>query len=100
MYYICRKDIFDVKIDRSAMKDLKKVPLYVSIKLQTWIDDVGHYGLREVRKTPGYHDEPLRGKRVGQRSIRLSRVYRAIYTIEEDGIIQFVAIKEVNKHAY
>ena len=33
---------------------------------------------------PGYHDEPLKGHRAGQRSIRLSRAYRAIYEIKED----------------
>ena len=37
-----------------------------------WIEDVGHRGLSEVRKLPGYHDEPLHGVRKGQRSIRLS----------------------------
>ena len=73
------KDIFDVTIARSALKDLKKVPLPISRKLQGWIDDVGHHGLKEIRKIPGYHDEPLKGKRVGQRSIRLSRSYRAIW---------------------
>ncbi len=41
-------------------------------------------GLSEVRKVPGYHDEPLKGQRKGQRSIRLSRSYRAIYVIEEE----------------
>lgn len=94
------KDIFDVILGRSALRDLKKVPLHISRKLQAWIDDVGHHGLKEVRKVRGYHDEPLKGKRVGQRSIRLSRSYRAIYTIEKDGTIKFVEITEVNKHEY
>lgn len=94
------KDIFDVKITRNALKDLKKVPLHIGIKLQTWIDDVGSHGLSEIRKIPGYHDEPLKGKRIGQHSIRLSRAYRAIYTIEKDGSINFIEIQEVNKHEY
>jgi toxin HigB-1 len=94
------EDIFDIKLTKQAFKDLKKVPIYVAIKLQGWIDDVGHRGLYEVRKITGYHDEPLYGDRVGQRSIRLSRSYRAIYEIEKDGRINFIEIKEVNKHDY
>lgn len=49
-------DIFDVKLSTKANKDLKKVPLYIALKLQAWIEDVGHRGLTEVRKIPGYPD--------------------------------------------
>ncbi len=93
-------DIFDVKLTKGAIKGLKRVPRYIAIKLQAWVDDVGHRGLSEVRKIPGYHDALLKGKRSGQRSIRLSRSYRAIYTIENDGSITFIEICEVNKHEY
>ncbi len=54
------------------------------------IEDVGHRGLSEVRKIPGYHDEPLKGKRKGQRSIRLNIAYRAIYAINKEGVVNFV----------
>jgi proteic killer suppression protein len=94
------QDIYDVKLTKQALRDLKKVPLYIALKLQAWVDDVGHRGLGEVRKIPGYHDEPLSGDRLGQRSIRLNRSYRAMYTIEEDGTINFVEVREVNKHEY
>lgn len=47
----------------------------------------------------GYHDEPLKGDRIGQRSIRLSRAYRAIYEIRGD-TAAFVSIEEVGKHRY
>jgi hypothetical protein len=61
-------------------------------------------GLEEVRRIPGYHDEPLRGDRAGQRSIRLSRSYRAFYIVchrqEEDQTLEFVSVEEVNKHDY
>jgi proteic killer suppression protein len=56
-------------------------------------------GLEEVRKVPGYHDEPLKGSRQGQRSIRLNRAYRAIYVVVQDDV-QFVSVEEVNKHEY
>lgn len=94
------KDVFDVRLSARARKDLKKVPLPIVIKLEAWIEDVGHRGLSEVRKIPGYHDEPLKGKRQGQRSIRLNAAYRAIYIINKSGVIQFIEIQEVNKHEY
>lgn len=56
--------------------------------------------LGEVRKIPGYHDEPLKGTRTGQRSIRLSKAYRAIYEIDQEGKIEIVKVLEVNKHDY
>ncbi|MCG8554840.1 MAG: hypothetical protein MJD61_06060 [Proteobacteria bacterium] len=54
----------------------------------------------EVRKVPGYHDEPLKGDRQGQRSIRPSRAYRAIYEIQEDDTVEFASVEEVSKHDY
>mgnify|MGYP002361547724 CR=1 FL=1 len=63
------------------------------------MEAVEHVGLEEVRKIPGYHDEPLRGRRSGERSIRLNRSFRAIYTIKMD-TIEFVQVTEVNKHEY
>jgi proteic killer suppression protein len=93
-------DIFDVKLLAKAKKDLKKLPLQIVIKLQAWIEDVGNRGLTEVRKTPGYHDESLKGKRKGQRSVRLNAAYRAIYIVNKSGIIHFVEMQEVNKHEY
>ena len=63
-------------------------------------------GLEEVRKTPGYHDEPLKGEHAGQRSIRLSKSYRMIYTVRRDEtakrtqIVESVVIEEVTKHDY
>lgn len=94
------KDIYNVKVSRKALKTLKQVPAYIELKLYAWIDGVGHHGLSQVRQIPGYHDEPLKGKRAGQRSIRLTRSYRAIYVIHKDSTIKFVNITEVNKHEY
>jgi toxin HigB-1 len=94
------KDIFDVRLSARAIKDLKKVPLPIALKLEAWVEDIGHRGLTEVRKIPGYHDEPLKGKRKGQRSIRLNIAYRAIYIIDKREVVNFVEIQEVNKHEY
>ncbi len=93
------KDIYNVRMAESALRDLRKVPLYIATKLQAWVEDVGERGLEEVKKVKGYHDEPLKGKRKGQRSIRLNIAYRAIYIIRAD-VISFIEVQEVNKHDY
>jgi proteic killer suppression protein len=89
-----------VEISKFAQKQLKKVPLYIAVKLHAWVDDVEERGLEEVRKIPGFHDEPLQGDRLGQRSIKLNRAYRAIYVINENNQIEFVSVEEVSKHDY
>mgnify|MGYP001615370031 CR=1 FL=1 len=61
-----------VQLTDRARKELKKVPLHVAIKLLSWVALVADKGLEEVRRVPGYHDEPLHGQRAGERSIRLS----------------------------
>ena len=88
-----------VEISKLAAKQLRKVPRYIVDNLAIWVTAVEHDGLEEVRKVPGYHDEPLKGIRLGQRSIRLSRSYRAIYEIK-DGKAKFVSVEEVTKHDY
>lgn len=89
-----------VIIRKLAKKQITKLPRYIIESLEAWVDDVETRGLFEVRKTPGYHDEPLRGDRKGQRSVRLSRSYRAIYVTQRDHRIEFISIEEVNKHDY
>ena len=89
-----------VVIGSQAQKQLRKVPRHVAAKLLLWVDAVETTGLEHVRKVPGYHDEPLKGSRQGQRSIRLSRSYRAYYVIGTDGSLEFVEVEEVNKHVY
>lgn len=93
-------NIFKVTLTKQAKRDLAKIPLYVIRKLLAWIDDIENTGLNQTRKIPGYHDEPLKGSRIGQRSIRLNRAYRAIYLIDHEGNIEIVKVLEVNKHGY
>lgn len=89
-----------VVISKNAEKDILKIPSYIQVKLRMWVNDVERLGLSEVQKISGYHDEPLKGERKGQRSIRLNKAYRAIYRILDNGKIEFVHIEEVNKHDY
>lgn len=88
-----------VEVDK-VKKQLKKLPSYIIDKLISWASDVERFGLHKTRQVPGYHDEPLKGHRRGQRSIRLSKGYRAIYTISKNGNINIIRVEEVNKHEY
>ena len=92
--------IYKVVISKQAKKQILKLSKYIIESLEAWVDDVEVRGLIEVRKTLGYHDEPLHGDRKGQRSIRLNRAYRAIYVIKSDNSIEFVSVEEVTKHDY
>jgi toxin HigB-1 len=89
-----------VDITRFAEKQLSRLPRHIVERLLVWVKDVQARGIDEVRKTPGYHDEPLTGARLGQRSIRLNRSYRAIYTIDRNDILHFIQVEEVSKHDY
>lgn len=93
-------DIHTVTTSATALTQLQKVPVHIVEKLYTWIKQVKLLGLSETRKIKGYHDEPLKGDRDNQRSIRLNKAYRAIYVIKKGKTIKFAEIKEVNKHDY
>jgi proteic killer suppression protein len=92
-----------VKLSKAVQKALRKHPEHVVVKLLGWVDLVENEGLESARRIPGYHDEPLWGQRQGQRSIRLSRGWRAIYVIVEprrEEEESFVEVTEVSKHDY
>lgn len=88
-----------MQITRQARKGFEKAPVYIQDKFLAWVDSVQQFGLEAVRQSPAYHDEPLQGKRKGQRSVRLNKQWRAIYTVtEQDQIL--VTVLEVNAHDY
>lgn len=92
--------ITNIHITKSALKDLKRAPLYLQEKFRAWLVAINKSGLEETRKCPGWHDEPLLGTRKGQRSIRLNKQWRAIYIIKSNGIIEFIEVTEVMPHEY
>ncbi|MCG8639157.1 MAG: type II toxin-antitoxin system mRNA interferase toxin, RelE/StbE family [Desulfobacterales bacterium] len=87
-----------VILNKKAQKQIKKVPAHIARKLLIWAEQVEMLGIEEIRKIPGIHDEPLRGNRENQRSIRLSKSYRAFYIEHDDTIV--IEVIEVNKHDY
>lgn len=89
------------KVDFSPiLRNIIKFPVHIISKLRQWARWVEEVGLEETRKIPGFHDEALKGNRKGQRSIRLSRGYRAIYTVHPEDKNRIILIEEVSKHDY
>lgn len=89
-----------IELTKKAQKDLTKVPGHIKDKLLLWIDGIERFGIHKMRNVPGYNDELLKGLRMGQRSIRLNKAYRAIYLENSNAEITIISIIEVNKHEY
>lgn len=60
--------------DKSVEKQLDRIPDVIVRKFRVGVALLEESGVREVRKLKGFHDEPLKGKRAGQRSVRLNRL--------------------------
>jgi proteic killer suppression protein len=88
-----------VILSARVKKELRKVPRQVVDKMLAWVQMIERLGLEETQKVPGFHDEPLKGERKGQRSVRLNIHYRAIYAIVSDEV-RFVEVRELTKHEY
>jgi proteic killer suppression protein len=86
--------------NKAVDKQLGCIAEVIVRKFRFWVALVEESGIREVRKHRGFHDEPLKGKREGQRSARLSKAYRAIYVEHETGQVELIEVMEVNKHEY
>lgn len=81
-------------------KQLKKTPHEIVFRLMKWIRTIEEFGLYEARKVSGYRDEPLKGLRLGQRSVRLGIKWRAIYIVSKTNEINVVKVEEVTPHDY
>jgi len=92
--------IFRVELSKEVVKQLRRVPKHVVAKLLAWVDDVEARGLDEVRKVPGFDDQPLKGELAGMRAIRLSKQWRATYVVTVKGTAEFVLVEEVHPHDY
>ena len=88
-----------VVVTKRAAKSLLKVPRRVAVGFIFWKKEVETHGIERVRRIPGYHDEPLKGKLRGVRSVRLGRGYRAYYRVKNGEVLALI-VEEVNKHDY
>lgn len=77
---------------KAVDKQLDCMPEIIIRKFRLWVALVEESGIYEVRKYKGFHDEPLKGQRRGQRSTRLSRAYRAIYIEHEMGEVKLIEV--------
>jgi proteic killer suppression protein len=89
----------EILVSNKAIKALEKAPKQVQTKFLLWRQQVRLFGLEAVRQIPSFHDEPLKGKRQGQRSVRLNKQWRAIYEMDSDGALK-VYVLEVTPHDY
>lgn len=87
-----------IKELRDIEKVCRKLPPAVVKKYELWKNLIFRHGPDKLREFPGFHDEKLAGKRVGQRSSRLSLKYRVIYKVERQSVTIFVL--EINPHEY
>jgi proteic killer suppression protein len=94
-----KKEINRVRTTSRARKSLLKAPKVIAAAYATWEASVSEFGLFEVQKILGYHDEPLKGKLKGLRSFRLSKGYRGYYRLVKE-TITIVLVEEVNHHDY
>ena len=81
-------------------KQLDRIPDPIARKFRIWVALVEESGIHDTRRYKGFHDEPLKGNRAGQRSVRLNRAYRAIYVEHKSGEVELIEVIEVNKHDY
>lgn len=85
---------------RSVERQLQVLPGYIQQKFRSWVVAVEVEGMLAVRRLKGFHDEPLKGRLAGRRSVRLNKSYRVIYFEQSDGQVRIVQVVEVNKHEY
>ena len=83
---------------KEIVKQCQKLPRHIVKKYELWKNIIFRHGPEKLREFPGFHDEPLRGKRIGERSSRLSLQYRVIYSIERDTVTVYVL--EITPHQY
>jgi proteic killer suppression protein len=86
-----------VVFGRLIRKQIDRLPDSIAEKFLVWVAEVEANGIRRLRLTKGLHDEPLKGKRFGQRSVWLNRAYRIIY---RESVLGIIEVLEVNKHEY
>ncbi|MCX5920735.1 MAG: hypothetical protein NTW61_05365 [Candidatus Melainabacteria bacterium] len=91
---------YKVQFTKFTEKQLTKIPVYVKEKLFAWMASVEGYGLPETQRISGYHDEPLKGRLKGKRSVRLTLQWRLIYVLTSTNEITFIMVERITPHEY
>ena len=87
-----------IKEHRSVNKICRALPSVTVEKYELWKSIVFRHGPEKLREFPGSHDERLKGKRIGERSSRLSLQYRVIYKVSRSTVT--VSVVEITPHKY
>jgi plasmid maintenance system killer protein len=87
-----------IKEHRSINKICRALPSVTVKKYELWKSIVFRHGPEKLREFPGFHDERLKGKRIGERSSRLSLQYRVIYKVSRSTVT--VSVVEITPHKY
>ncbi len=90
--------MWNIKEHKALGKICRALPPAVLKKYELWKDLIFRHGPDILREFPGFHDEKLKGDRLGQRSSRLSLQYRVIYMVDRDIVTVFVL--EITPHNY
>lgn len=91
---------YRVVFKKYVEKQARRLPIHIQMALRTWVLLIEEHGISAMRKIPSYHDEGLKGNRLGQRSSRLSKGYRVFYEEDNTQKIMTIIVVEVNKHEY
>lgn len=92
--------IASVVLSKEAQKGLRRAPPQAVKKLQMWVFWVESRGIEAARAIRGFDDHSLKGERKGQRAIRLTKQWRAVYREQADGDVEFAYVEEVHPHNY
>ena len=90
--------MYTIQEHRSIEKIIRKIPSWIVKEYEVWKNLIYGHGPKILNQFPGYHDEPLKGDRKGQRSSRLSLKYRVIYGVDKSTITVYVL--EITAHPY
>lgn len=94
----CTRAYEQIRISKKVIKNASKLPLDITENFLDWAALVERTGIREVRKIPGYHDEPLRNR--PDRSVRLNKAYRVFYETGRENGLDFILVVDINNHKY
>lgn len=94
-----RRYVTELTHEVTKILDKNKLPFSVKERFLKWQAEVEGKSLEEVRKIPGFHDEPIKS-RTGERSVRLNKQYRIFYeTLEEQGVTK-IKVLSISPHDY
>ena len=89
-----------VRLTKHAQKDLKRIPRFILVQFDLWVEVIETEGYKTMQQIRGYNDHALHGDRKDQRSSYLSRSWRVIYKLDEVTNAIVVEVLEINHHEY